>query len=419
MHPFERPRELVRALNATKLDRLFAKPFVGSLSGHVEGVYCLARATDSLPRVLSGSADGDIRLWDVRKPRQPALWSNPKAHSAFVKSVCFVPGSQGERFLSCSDDASIKLWSAQQPDSPVTHLQGRSAYTGIDHHWGHALFAASSAGSVVEVWNYERAEPVQKWKWPGSADTVTTVKFNAVEQNIIAAAATDRSVILYDLRMQGPLGKVVMQMRSNAVAWNPMEAYYFALANEDHRGYVFDMRYLEKSVNVLKGHVGAVMDIDYAPTGQEIVTAGYDKTMRIFRTHEGQSRDVYHTSRMQRLFCCKFSMDSLYLLSGSDDGNVRIWKANASAKSGILNDREKASRQYAEQLRERYANIPEIKRIATHRRLPKPIKTAARDEREERAALARREANVRKNSRPGTLPPPKSVRETPVVAIKK
>ncbi len=419
MHPFERPRELVRALNATKLDRLFAKPFVASLSGHVDGVYCLARATDSLTRVLSGSADGDVRLWDVRKPRQPALWSNPKAHSAFVKSLCFVPGSQGERFLTCSDDASIKLWSAQQSDTPVTNLQGHSAYTGIDHHWGHALFAASSAGSVVEVWNYERAEPLQTWKWPGSADTVSAVKFNAVEQNILAATATDRSVILYDLRMQGPLGKVVMQMRSNAVTWNPMEAYYFALANEDQRGYIFDMRRMDKAVNVLKGHVGAVMDIDFSPTGQELITAGYDKTMRIFSSHEGQARDVYHTSRMQRLFCCKFSMDSLYLLSGSDDGNVRIWKTRASTKSGILNEREKAARQYADQLRERYANVPEIKRIASHRRLPKRIKTAARDERDERAALARKEANVRKHAKPGTLPPPKTIREEPVLVFKK
>ena len=186
------------------------------------------------------------------------------------------------------------------------------------------LFATSSAGACVDIWNYERADPVQSWKWTGSADSLTTVRFNAVEQHVLATAATDRSVILYDLRMQGPLTKVVLQMRTNALAWNPMEAYYFASANEDHRAYIFDMRRLDKAVNVLKDHVGAVMDVDFAPTGQELVTAGYDRTLRIYNTHSGHSRDVYHTSRMQRLFACKFSMDSQYILSGSDDGNVRI-----------------------------------------------------------------------------------------------
>jgi WD repeat and SOF domain-containing protein 1 len=38
LHPFEKQREYTRALNATKLDKLFAKPFVGQLNGHVDGI---------------------------------------------------------------------------------------------------------------------------------------------------------------------------------------------------------------------------------------------------------------------------------------------------------------------------------------------------------------------------------------------
>jgi DDB1- and CUL4-associated factor 13 len=39
LHPFERAREYTRALNAVKLERLFAAPFIGELGrGHVDGV---------------------------------------------------------------------------------------------------------------------------------------------------------------------------------------------------------------------------------------------------------------------------------------------------------------------------------------------------------------------------------------------
>ena len=79
-----------------------------------------------------------------------------------------------------------------------------------------------------------------------------------------------------------------------------MEAFNFAAANEDHNVYIFDMRKLDRALNVLKGHVAAVMDVDYSPTGEELVTASYDRTVRIFRAREGHSRDVYHTKRMQR-----------------------------------------------------------------------------------------------------------------------
>jgi WD40 repeat protein len=42
------------------------------------------------------------------------------------------------------------------------------------------------------------------------------------------------------------------------------------------------------------------MDIDYSPTGQEIVTGSYDRTIRLYDVGKGHSRDCYHTKRMQR-----------------------------------------------------------------------------------------------------------------------
>ena len=39
----------------------------------------------------------------------------------------------------------------------------------------------------------------------------------------------------------------------------------------------------------------------------------------------------YHTKRMQRIFCVNFSADARFVLTGSDDTNIRIWKAQASA----------------------------------------------------------------------------------------
>jgi WD repeat and SOF domain-containing protein 1 len=48
MHPFERAREYTRALNATKVERMFAQPFLASLEpGHVDGVYSFAKDPES------------------------------------------------------------------------------------------------------------------------------------------------------------------------------------------------------------------------------------------------------------------------------------------------------------------------------------------------------------------------------------
>lgn len=37
-----------------------------------------------------------------------------------------------------------------------------------------------------------------------------------------------------------------------------------------------------------------------------------------------------------RVFCAKFSGDATYVLTGSDDTNIRIWKAKASEQLGVV-----------------------------------------------------------------------------------
>jgi WD repeat and SOF domain-containing protein 1 len=97
-------------------------------------------------------------------------------------------------------------------------------------------------------------------------------------------------------------------------------------------------------------------------------------------------------------------MDAKYVLSGSDDGNVRIWRSNASDRSSVRTAREKQKIEYEQQLKETYKHMPEIRRIARRRHVPKPIKKAGEIKRTEIESIKRREENRRKHSKPGTVP---------------
>lgn len=100
--------------------------------------------------------------------------------------------------------------------------------------------------------------------------------------------------------------------------------------------YTFDMRNLKVPIQIHKDHVSAVIAIDYSPTGKEFVSGSYDKTIRIFTVDQPRSREVYHTKRMQRLTSVLWSADNKYVLSGSDEMDIRIWKAFASEKLSIV-----------------------------------------------------------------------------------
>ncbi|TPX52136.1 hypothetical protein SeMB42_g01634 [Synchytrium endobioticum] len=388
LHPFERAREYTRALNATKLERLFAKPFVAALSGHVDGVYCMAKHQRLLDVLITGSADGQVRRWSLAG--QEATWNVANAHKAFVRGVCTHPST--DVFYSAGDDKAVKIWDVNST-TPKNVFLSKYAFTGIDHSRSNNTFATSAA--QVEVWDVERSQPTFSFSW--GAETVTSLKFNQTETNILASCGTDRTIVLYDLRTSSPLSRVIMEMRSNAIAWNPMEAFHFTVANEDHKCYTFDMRRMNSAVMVHMDHVSAVMDVDYSPTGAELITGSYDRTIRIFRARERNSREVYHTKRMQRVFCVKYSMDSKFVLSGSDDGIVRIWKAHANDRFGTQSPREQTAINYQNAIKNRYKGMSEIKRIDKHRHVPKAIISAQGKKKVMLGSRVRREENERKS----------------------
>ena len=70
MHPFARARERTRALNAAKMDRIFAKPFIDSLEGHIDAVEVVVRQPGSLTTVASASWDGGAFFLPKRDHRQ-------------------------------------------------------------------------------------------------------------------------------------------------------------------------------------------------------------------------------------------------------------------------------------------------------------------------------------------------------------
>lgn len=89
-------------------------------------------------------------------------------------------------------------------------------------------------------------------------------------------------------------------MRANALSWSPTMPTSILLASEDHNLYTFDVRALTSPTQIYKGHVAAVMSCDFAPTGTEFVSGGWDRTLRLWKEGEGKGSETYHAKRMQR-----------------------------------------------------------------------------------------------------------------------
>jgi WD repeat and SOF domain-containing protein 1 len=65
---------------------MFAKPFIDALNDHSDGITVLAKNKFNLQDMLSGSADGEIILWNL--PDRKAKFSI-NAHEMFVRGLSF------------------------------------------------------------------------------------------------------------------------------------------------------------------------------------------------------------------------------------------------------------------------------------------------------------------------------------------
>ncbi|KAL1704358.1 WD40-repeat-containing domain protein [Schizophyllum commune] len=398
LHPFAKARERTRALNAAKMDRIFAKPFVASLEGHVDAVECLARQPGTLSAVASGSWDGGLIVHDI-STRERRLHV-PQAHKGKVTGVCYA----GEgRVLSCGVDKTVKLWDVGHGEEPVNVFPAKHAFNTIDHHRTDPIFATGS--SLVQIWDETKSAPISNLTFPTSTETVTAVRFNLAESSVLASIGSDRTFTLYDIRTGKAERRVVMTMRNNSLAWSPTFPTSILLASEDHNLYTFDIRHLDTPTQIYKAHVAAVMSCDWAPTGLEFVSGGWDRTVRIWKEGRGHSPEVYHTKRMQRVSSTIFTGDARFVVSGSDDGNVRVWKAKASDKLGIITARERAAMEYRDSLKERWKNDKEVNKVIRTRHLPKPVYKAASLKRTMLEARRVKEERRRKHTRAGESKP--------------
>ncbi len=90
---------------------------------------------------------------------------------------------------------------------------------------------------------------------------------------------------------------------------------------------------------VLRGHEGYVESVSYSPDGQQIASASYDQTIRVWDAASGAELAVLrgHESYAHSV---SYSPDGRRIASGSGDNTVRVWDARSGAELAVLRGHE-------------------------------------------------------------------------------
>ena len=161
----------------------------------------------------------------------------------------------------------------------------------------------------------------------------------------------------------------------NEIKWNPIDPRIFVVASNDWCCYTFDVRHTKKAIKTHRGHVDAVTTVDWNAIGTEFVSGSVDGHIRIWRSNHntadakdvGYSRELYKGKRMYNLEQVRWTNDNKYILSGSADGAIRVWKSQRSMPLHRINARQRGQIHYATKLVDKYQHMSEIGLISKFR----------------------------------------------------
>jgi WD40 repeat protein len=323
------------------------EPPTAVLSGHLQEVTCVAVTSENQPRIISGSEDHMVRIWE-RVPSTDRWQERARLnHHAVVRALATTaPKAQKNLLLTGTATGRGRLFDLSNLKAGETFLQGR-------HSGAIGAVAFSPDGSLCATGGEDRAICL----WDTSDGTllgkvsgahrlgVTSLMFTAKGQ--LVSAGRDKRLVVWNLAEGGEGGRTlkeadVFDRRSGDVAQLGVDPSGEHVLFDDGR----DLRVMSLTTRRIEGTLQtasptatfATMAL-YSPDGNTILTNGNNLGhLKLWRAPSSKSRAAEFELRQfiwstGAITCGAFSPDGKLAVTGTQDNRVLVWKMPDKAEA--------------------------------------------------------------------------------------
>jgi WD40 repeat protein len=323
--------------------------FLRELKGHADGVTSVAFSADG--RVVTGSSDRTLRIWDVAgEPR-------PLRHDRDVMTAAF--DATGSRVVTASADKTARIWDAAT-GTMLRELPHKSQVDEASFSPDNALILTRSE-NMVRVWDAVTGDMRRELRDDGGifgarfiADGTSTHVVLIFGKHAAIWDAVSGTLVRELKNHSGGFGSPAVSADGRRIAdhygdhariWDAAtgtlvrditspggSVWSTALSPDGKRLVTAETTGLARVWNTdtgdtlqeLNGHAGSVSSAAFSADGTRIVTASSDRTARIWDAASGEIlREIDGHSR--GLWTAVFSPDGGRVVTASIDGTARIW----------------------------------------------------------------------------------------------
>jgi len=296
----------------------------------IESLKTRLKLSDEIRRLAGTTSDAvppgeTARILSLQDPEDRMV----EGHTGEVTSLVVLPG---EKVLSGSADSTLKLWNFRYGTAIATLREHEIGVTSVSVSPDGAAAVSVDWGGGIVGWNLEAKEPawrIQTKKQGGmssvqispdgaafitSTNTGRLVLRNITDGSEIRSFGAERCGSILDACF-GPDGRLL------------------ASGGDDELVCLWDAA-TGKELRTFKGHTDGITSVAFGYRGRYVLTGSRDNTVRIWdaesgkcvRTFDGHTFSVYDVA---------FSPDGTYAVSASWDHTMKLWDVQSG--ENVLN----------------------------------------------------------------------------------
>jgi WD40 repeat protein/serine/threonine protein kinase len=296
------------------------------LVGHQGAIYSIALSPDG-KTIVTGSADGNVRLWDAATARPIAVL---RGHENEVNGVAF--SSDGRYVASASDDRTVRIWDVSTHKELRRLTDCRRAAINVEYTPDGRYLLATCADPAINVWDAAGTKLIKSLT--GHQGHIAALAVSS-DSKFALTGCDDRTVREWDLGTFVERNKIQGHAAGFAegVAISP-RLDRIALGGAEGTVQVWPMARGARPTWIRTKHRRQVETVAFSPDGSMLASAGHDGQVLLWDSRSGAMVGTLQ-AHTDRVWFLTFSHDGRRLLTASADKVARIWELSDAASRQI------------------------------------------------------------------------------------